>query len=34
MTGVEFPEQAKSIYPDARRVLLTAYSDTEAAIKL
>ena len=32
MTGVEFLEQAKSIYPDARRVLLTAYSDTEAAI--
>jgi thioredoxin reductase (NADPH) len=32
MTGVEFLEQAKAIYPDARRVLLTAYSDTEAAI--
>jgi thioredoxin reductase (NADPH) len=32
MNGVEFLEQAKAIYPDARRVLLTAYSDTEAAI--
>ena len=32
MTGVEFLERAKQIYPDARRVLLTAYSDTEAAI--
>lgn len=32
MTGVEFLEQAKAVYPDARRVLLTAYSDTEAAI--
>ena len=32
MTGVEFLEHAKSVYPDARRVLLTAYSDTEAAI--
>lgn len=32
MTGVEFLEKAKSIYPDAGRVLLTAYSDTDAAI--
>jgi thioredoxin reductase (NADPH) len=32
MTGVEFLEQAKAVYPDARKVLLTAYSDTEAAI--
>ena len=33
MTGVEFLERAKQIYPDARSVLLlTAYSDTEAAI--
>src|SRR5271167_1828205 len=31
MTGVEFLEQAQKIYPDARRVLLTAYADTEAA---
>lgn len=33
MTGVEFLEQAKQIYPSAKRVLLTAYSDIEAAIK-
>jgi thioredoxin reductase (NADPH) len=33
MTGLEFLERANSIYPDARRVLLTAYADTEAAIK-
>jgi thioredoxin reductase (NADPH) len=33
MEGVKFLEQAKVIYPDAKRVLLTAYSDTEAAIK-
>jgi thioredoxin reductase (NADPH) len=33
MTGLEFLERASSIYPDARRVLLTAYADTEAAIK-
>ena len=33
MTGVEFLEQAREIYPDARRVLLTAYADTEAAIR-
>jgi thioredoxin reductase (NADPH) len=32
MAGVEFLERARSIYPDARRVLLTAYSDTQAAI--
>ena len=32
MTGLEFLEKATSIYPDARRVLLTAYADTEAAI--
>ena len=32
MTGVEFLERARSLYPDARRVLLTAYADTEAAI--
>jgi thioredoxin reductase (NADPH) len=32
MTGLEFLERASSIYPDARRVLLTAYADTEAAI--
>ncbi len=33
MTGVEFLERARVIYPDARRVLLTAYADTEAAIR-
>lgn len=33
MTGVEFLERAREIYPDARRVLLTAYADTEAAIR-
>ena len=32
MTGVEFLEQARRLYPKARRVLLTAYADTEAAI--
>jgi thioredoxin reductase (NADPH) len=33
MTGLDFLERASSIYPDARRVLLTAYADTDAAIK-
>jgi len=33
MSGVEFLEAAKAIYPAAKRVLLTAYSDIEAAIK-
>lgn len=33
MPGVDFLEKAKLIFPDAKRVLLTAYSDTEAAIK-
>jgi thioredoxin reductase (NADPH) len=32
MTGVEFLEQARELYPTARRVLLTAYADTDAAI--
>src|ERR1700730_12810291 len=32
MTGIEFLEQAMDLYPTARRVLLTAYADTEAAI--
>lgn len=32
MTGTEFLSQARSIYPDAKKVLLTAYADTEAAI--
>ncbi len=33
MTGVEFIAQARTLYPDAKRVLLTAYADTEAAIQ-
>lgn len=33
MTGVEFLQSAQAIYPEARRVLLTAYADTEAAIR-
>ena len=33
MTGVEFLESAIALYPDAKRVLLTAYADTEAAIR-
>ncbi|MEL6140381.1 MAG: FAD-dependent oxidoreductase [Bacteroidota bacterium] len=33
MLGVQFLEQAKEFYPSAKRVLLTAYSDTDAAIK-
>lgn len=33
MTGVEFLERSHEFYPDARRVLLTAYADTEAAIR-
>jgi thioredoxin reductase (NADPH) len=33
MLGVEFLEKAKAYFPDAKRVLLTAYSDTDAAIK-
>src|SRR5581483_8520647 len=32
MTGVEFLEKAREIYPEAKKVLLTAYADTEAAI--
>ena len=33
MTGVDFLQQALTIYPEAKRVLLTAYADTEAAIR-
>ena len=33
MLGVEFLEKAREFYPEAKRVLLTAYSDTEAAIR-
>src|SRR5580658_10944925 len=32
MNGIEFLEHAMDIYPAARRVLLTAYADTDAAI--
>ena len=33
MNGIEFLEQAMDLYPPARRVLLTAYADTDAAIE-
>lgn len=33
MDGISFLHQAIKFYPDAKRVLLTAYSDTVAAIK-
>jgi thioredoxin reductase (NADPH) len=33
MNGVEYLERAAEVFPDAKRVLLTAYSDTDAAIK-
>ena len=32
MTGLEFLEQARMLFPEAKRVLLTAYADTEVAI--
>ncbi|GAB2727316.1 FAD-dependent oxidoreductase [Streptomyces bullii] len=32
MNGIEFLEHALDVYPGARRVLLTAYADTDAAI--
>lgn len=32
MTGVQFLEEAMQIFPHTKRVLLTAYADTEAAI--
>jgi thioredoxin reductase (NADPH) len=32
MNGIEFLESAMDLFPRARRVLLTAYADTEAAI--
>ncbi|MDH5674233.1 MAG: FAD-dependent oxidoreductase [Myxococcales bacterium] len=32
MLGTEFLAEAKELYPGARKVLLTAYADTEAAI--
>jgi thioredoxin reductase (NADPH) len=33
MSGVEFLTEAMTIFPDAKRALLTAYADTEAAIR-
>jgi thioredoxin reductase (NADPH) len=33
MSGVEFLQRAVEIYPEAKRVLLTAYADTDAAIR-
>ncbi len=33
MSGVEFIKQAVELYPEAKRVLLTAYADTDAAIR-
>ena len=33
MTGVEFLEKAVELFPEAKRDLLTAYADTEAAIR-
>ena len=32
MDGTEFLEEAMKLYPDTRKVLLTAYADTDAAI--
>ena len=33
MSGVEFLEQATAVFPEAKRALLTAYADTDAAIR-
>src|ERR1044071_2430384 len=33
MSGVEFLEKAVALFPDAKRALLTAYADTDAAIR-
>lgn len=33
MTGVQFLDEARKLFPEARKVLLTAYADTEAAIQ-
>ncbi|MGB8646518.1 MAG: FAD-dependent oxidoreductase [Anaerolineae bacterium] len=32
MTGTEFLDKARAVFPEAKKVLLTAYADTEAAI--
>ena len=33
MTGIQFLDEARLVFPEARKVLLTAYSDTEVAIQ-
>src|SRR4051812_39250910 len=33
MSGIEFLEAAMDVFPNARRALLTAYADTDAAIQ-
>lgn len=33
MTGIEFLEKAAQLYPEAKRTLLTAYADTDVAIR-
>jgi thioredoxin reductase (NADPH) len=33
MSGIEFLAEARKFYPESRKVLLTAYADTEAAIE-
>jgi thioredoxin reductase (NADPH) len=33
MSGTEFLAEARKLYPESRKVLLTAYADTEAAIE-
>jgi thioredoxin reductase (NADPH) len=33
MNGIEFLSEAIQLYPDSKRVLLTAYADTDAAIR-
>src|SRR6476646_1739869 len=33
MSGVEFLEQAIELYPEAKRALLTAYAETDEAIR-
>src|SRR5262249_36786609 len=32
MTGTDFLKEARTLHPDAKRTLLTAYADSEAAI--
>ena len=33
MSGVEFVEEASKLFPESKKALLTAYADTEAAIR-